>query len=44
MDSISARDYPVIMGFVLIMGTIYIVVNTLSDMLDKILDPRIEKE
>lgn len=44
MDSISARDYPVIMGFVLIMGTIYIVVNTLSDMLDKVLDPRIEKE
>ncbi len=43
MDSISARDYPVIMGFVLIMGAIYVVVNSLSDVLDRTLDPRISE-
>ena len=40
MDSINARDYPVIMGFVMIMGTIYFVLNQLSDMLLPALDPR----
>ena len=40
MDSITARDYPVIMGFVIIMGTIYVVINQLSDMLGSALDPR----
>lgn len=41
MDSINARDYPVIMGFVLIMGTIYMGVNLLADVIAGILDPRI---
>ena len=40
MDSITARDYPVIMGFVVIMGTIYVVINQLSDLLGRVLDPR----
>ncbi len=40
MDSISARDYPVIMGFVLIMGTIYVAVNQLADAGLRALDPR----
>jgi peptide/nickel transport system permease protein len=40
MDSITARDYPVIMGFVIIMGTIYVVINQLADMLCHYLDPR----
>ncbi len=40
MDSITARDYPVIMGFVIIMGTIYVVVNQLADILCNYLDPR----
>ena len=40
MDSINARDYPSIMGFVLIMGTIYVVINFLTDILYKVLDPR----
>ncbi len=40
MDSITARDYPVIMGFVIIMGTIYVVINQLSDWISHILDPR----
>ena len=41
MDSINARDYPTIMGFVLIMGTIYVVINFISDVLYHVLDPRI---
>ena len=41
MDSINARDYPTIMGFVLIMGTIYVVINFISDLLYHVLDPRI---
>ena len=40
MDSITARDYPVIMGFVIIMGTIYVVINQLSDWISHVLDPR----
>ncbi|MBR5116767.1 MAG: ABC transporter permease, partial [Lachnospiraceae bacterium] len=40
MDSITARDYPVIMGFVLIIGTIYVVVNGLADLGFHTLDPR----
>ncbi len=40
MDSITARDYPVIMGFVIIMGTIYVVINQISDGFNSILDPR----
>ena len=41
MDSINARDYPTIMGFVLVMGTIYVVINFISDMLNHVLDPRV---
>ena len=41
MESITARDYPVIMGFVLIMGTIYVVINQLADLCHHALDPRV---
>ena len=41
MDSINARDYPTIMGFVIIMGTIYVVINFISDLINQILDPRV---
>ena len=40
MDSITARDYPVIMGFTLIMGSIYMIVNLLADIAAQLLDPR----
>ncbi len=40
MDSITARDYPVILGFVIILGVIYVVINQLSDILHHALDPR----
>ena len=42
MDSITVRDYPTIMGFVLIMGTIYVVINFISDIIYQVLDPRVE--
>ena len=42
MDSITARDYPVIMGFVLVMGTIYVVINQLTDLCYHLLDPRVK--
>ncbi len=42
MDSITARDYPVIMGFVVIMGTIYLIINQIADVLSHRLDPRPE--
>ena len=41
MDAIKARDYPVIMAFVLIMGTIYVVINFTADVFGKMLDPRV---
>lgn len=40
MDAITARDYPTIMGFVLIMGTIYVVINFAADIVNQVLDPR----
>ena len=44
MDSISARDYPVIQGFVLIMAVVYVLVNLLTDLCHHWLDPRVELE
>ena len=44
MDSISARDYPVIQGFVLIMAIVYVLVNLLTDLCHHWLDPRVELE
>lgn len=42
MDSITARDYPVIQGFVLVMATIYVLINLGTDILYRAMDPRIE--
>ncbi|MBS1402617.1 MAG: ABC transporter permease [Oscillospiraceae bacterium] len=44
MDAISARDFPVIQGFVLFMAVIYVVVNLLTDLSYRALDPRVELE
>lgn len=40
MEAINGRDYTTISGFVLIMGTIYVVINFLSDLLQQSMDPR----
>ncbi len=41
VDSIFARDYAVIQGFVVFAGTIFVVVNLLVDLLYVRLDPRV---
>jgi ABC-type dipeptide/oligopeptide/nickel transport system permease component len=44
VDSILQRDLPVTMGCVLILATIFVVVNLLVDLLYTVLDPRIRLE
>ena len=44
MDAISARDYPVIQGFTLLMAVLYTVINWLTDFCYRKLDPRIHGE
>lgn len=41
VDAIFARDYPVIQGFVVFMGTVFLLVNLLVDLGYAALDPRI---
>jgi peptide/nickel transport system permease protein len=41
VDSILARDYPVIQGTILIFGLLYILVNLAVDVLYALIDPRI---
>jgi peptide/nickel transport system permease protein/oligopeptide transport system permease protein len=41
VDSILARDYPVIQGSILIFGLLYIMVNLVVDMIYALVDPRI---
>ena len=44
VDSIGARDYPVIQGFVVLAGTAFVLVNLLVDLAYAWLDPRIHLE
>lgn len=44
VDSILARDYPVIQGTILIFGLLYIMVNLAVDILYVVIDPRIRYE
>ncbi|MBX3080225.1 MAG: ABC transporter permease [Anaerolineae bacterium] len=44
IEAVSKRDYPVIMGSVLISGILYIVGLLISDMLYVLVDPRIRME
>ena len=44
MDAISARDYPVIQGFVLVTAAVYVLVNLAADLLCRRADPRIGEE
>lgn len=41
MDAITARDYPVIQGFVVYISIIYVVINLIADICYKLLDPRV---
>jgi peptide/nickel transport system permease protein/oligopeptide transport system permease protein len=44
VDSILARDYPVVQGAVLVIATAFIVVNLLVDLVYGLIDPRIRYE
>jgi len=44
VDSILARDYPMIQGVILIFGLLYILVNLVVDMIYAVVDPRIRYE
>lgn len=44
MDAITARDYPVIQGFVLFSSVVYVLVNLAADFLCRAVDPRVGEE
>ena len=41
VNSISNRDYPLIQGFVLVMATVYVLVNLIVDIANAYADPRV---
>jgi len=41
LDAISFRDYPLIQGFVLFTGTVFVLINLLVDMSYLVIDPRV---
>jgi len=43
MDSITARDYPVIQGFVLFITVLYVLINLVTDLVQMALDPRLSE-
>ncbi len=43
IDSIFARDYPIVQGIVLMLSSIFVVINLLVDILYTYLDPRIRE-
>jgi peptide/nickel transport system permease protein len=42
-DSISARDYPVMMGILLLISASVVMANLLTDLIHRLIDPRIER-
>ena len=44
VNSITGRDYTLIMGTTIVLAILVIVMNLVSDILYKIVDPRIELE
>lgn len=43
MDAITARDYPVIQGFVIFTSCVYVLINLAADICYRRLDPRVEE-
>lgn len=43
VDAIFSRDYPVVMGFVLVIATFIVVLNTIVDVLYIVIDPRVSR-
>ncbi|MBE6570015.1 MAG: ABC transporter permease [Ruminococcaceae bacterium] len=44
VDSITGRDYPLIMGTTIVLATLIVIMNLVSDILYKVVDPRINLE
>ncbi len=44
INSITGRDYPLIMGTTIVLATLIVVMNLISDILYKVVDPRITLE
>ena len=44
VNSIINRDYPLIMGTTIVLATMIVVMNLVSDILYKVVDPRITLE
>lgn len=44
INSITGRDYPLIMGTTIVLATLIVVMNLISDVLYKVVDPRITLE
>ena len=44
IDSIQQRDYPVVQGAVLLIAFSYLLVNTFTDRLYRVIDPRIRRQ
>ena len=44
MSSITGRDYPLIMGTTIILAALIVIMNLVSDILYKVVDPRINLE
>lgn len=41
LDAVIGRDYPVVQGVVLFVSVVYVMLNTLADLLYRLLDPRV---
>ena len=41
VDAVAARDFPMLQGGVLVVATLYVAVNTLTDAVTPMLDPRL---
>jgi peptide/nickel transport system permease protein len=44
VEAIDARDYPLVQGCVLAIGVTYVAVNTATDLLHRMIDPRLRDE
>lgn len=44
VNSITSRDYPLVMGTTIVLATLIVVMNLISDVLYKVVDPRITLE
>ena len=41
VSAITNQDFPMVQGIVLVVASIYVIVNTLTDLIYVILDPRV---